>query len=297
MSEKHENMIGGAGKVLTRRELILYDDRRLSISSALIVELGIPDRVDICIEHESRRIGITPGTSLKLSRDKRVATTHTRKVSLARTLWKMRVPLRAQVWQPMFDMIRHDGQPVLVVWPCVSTDEAPRHIMDSKVFPTGKQALQGSSDGSQYPSDTLNGNPSPCQARAIPNTAKETDLTPLHSYILDRDTTAAALLLDHGADANVRDSDGSTPLLYISVSELTEKATLLLDHGADVNACDVNGTTPLHMAARFGRVRMARLLLHRGADAEAQNASGLTPMHLAWQFGHAEVITLLQNRA
>ncbi|KAN0141503.1 Ankyrin repeat-containing domain protein [Lactarius tabidus] len=68
----------------------------------------------------------------------------------------------------------------------------------------------------------------------------------------------AQLLLDHGADVNVRRNDNQTPL---------HVAQLLLDHGADV------------LASYFGNVKIVRLLLDRGADANAVDKLGKTPLH------------------
>jgi ankyrin repeat protein len=53
-------------------------------------------------------------------------------------------------------------------------------------------------------------------------------------------------------------------------------ATLLLDNGADVNVRTGSGNTPLIGAAVWGPEEMVELLLSRGADVTLKNKEGLT---------------------
>lgn len=87
--------------------------------------------------------------------------------------------------------------------------------------------------------------------------------------------------IDEGADVNVRDDDGSTPLHYTAVGVNVEMTEFLLEHGADVNARDYSGRTPLHRAAYIGRTEMAEFLLEKGADVNARDDYGATPLRAA----------------
>ena len=102
-------------------------------------------------------------------------------------------------------------------------------------------------------------------------------------------------LLAHGADANLRDKGGNTPLLVHArsasreqfwqdgslagtrPSHSLEKMTLLLAHGADVKVRDNFGDTALHEGVY--NPAAIRLLLAHGADINAMNNGHSTPLH------------------
>ncbi len=73
---------------------------------------------------------------------------------------------------------------------------------------------------------------------------------------------------------------GATPLHLAVLCDQHEVARLLIDRGANLNvrAEDQHGGTPLHWAAALGRVEMARLLIDAGADVNAADNHGFTPL-------------------
>ncbi|MEX0676079.1 MAG: ankyrin repeat domain-containing protein, partial [Pirellulales bacterium] len=96
-----------------------------------------------------------------------------------------------------------------------------------------------------------------------------------HSEILN-------LLLDKGANVNVRLSDGSTPLHLAARSGGLNTVRLLLGRGADPNATDNKGETPLHSAiAGHSDLESIRLLVQSGANLDVGNEEGVTPVRLA----------------
>jgi ankyrin repeat protein len=109
------------------------------------------------------------------------------------------------------------------------------------------------------------------------------------------DTSIAALLLDWGADVDVRSVDGATPLMNAVQNGDPDKITFLIEHGADVEARDLRGFTAMHRGAEGGRTDVARLLLERGAalDPEAQ---GQTPLSLAEAHGRTGMAAFLREQ-
>jgi len=109
--------------------------------------------------------------------------------------------------------------------------------------------------------------------------------------------TAAAVkaLLDEGADPNVHNDAGATPLMW-AVNDLA-KTRLLLDRHANVNATSEAGRTPLLIAAGLpGGAPVVKLLLDRGATVNVK-APGLlgdtTPLAEAAYSGDEAVFRLL----
>ena len=75
------------------------------------------------------------------------------------------------------------------------------------------------------------------------------------------------LLLDSGADVNVKDSNGTSALMRAAYSDYAgvDRVKLLLDHGAEINARDTNGDTALRIARRKGSTPVVALLVSAGA--------------------------------
>lgn len=110
-----------------------------------------------------------------------------------------------------------------------------------------------------------------------------------------------ALSLRLGADPNIQDSGGHTPL-YRVANECASDAgpglvRMLVRAGADVNACSgVTRATALHMAARRGYVGIADALLDSGAAIQATDSKGDTPLQRALNCRRPLVAKLLRDR-
>jgi ankyrin repeat protein len=73
---------------------------------------------------------------------------------------------------------------------------------------------------------------------------------------------------------NDLDSDSNSKLN----NDLVEIVKLLLEYGAEVNVRNENGETPLHSASTNGQFEITNLLLKNEADVNARNENGETPL-------------------
>jgi N-acyl-D-amino-acid deacylase len=101
------------------------------------------------------------------------------------------------------------------------------------------------------------------------------------------------LLLDRGANPNLRNASGATPLHW-AVPDAA-KAKLLLAAGADANARSTNlQRTPLLVAASYpGSTEVLRLLLEHGADIHARDRSGMHALGRAAVSADVDVVRFL----
>jgi ankyrin repeat protein len=117
--------------------------------------------------------------------------------------------------------------------------------------------------------------------------------TPLCCAAVEGHMEVVATLGELGADVNVQDTNGWTPLHQAAYHGHVELVATIVQHGADVNVQDTGGLSPLHRAAYHGHVEVVATLVQHGADVNVQNTYGQTPLHQAADCGHVEVVTTL----
>ena len=89
---------------------------------------------------------------------------------------------------------------------------------------------------------------------------------PLHAAVLRSDAPAVAALLAEGADPNVADERGMTPLVWAVYGGYEDIVELLCEGGADVNLRARTGETALwHAEDDFGLFEVAAVLRRYGA--------------------------------
>ena len=74
----------------------------------------------------------------------------------------------------------------------------------------------------------------------------------------------------------------------------TAAIELLLASGADIEMADLGGLTPLHIACEKGRPAAAVCLLKAGANHDAKDSINRTPLDWAVAKGHTEVQTAVE---
>jgi ankyrin repeat protein len=106
----------------------------------------------------------------------------------------------------------------------------------------------------------------------------------------------ARYLVLKGADVNRPSDNGYNvyPLHSAAAGNFTSTASMLIQNGADVNLKQSAGTTPLHSAAQNGNLELLILLLEKGARVDIRMEGGKLPADLAREKGFDEVADILE---
>jgi uncharacterized protein len=104
-------------------------------------------------------------------------------------------------------------------------------------------------------------------------------------------------LLKAGARVNVFSQNPlhAAPIQSAAAASQLEIVVLLVQYGADVNVREQGGYTPLHAAAQNGDLDILRFLVVNGADQEARSDDGKTPLDLAVEAEKAEAVKYLKE--
>ena len=118
--------------------------------------------------------------------------------------------------------------------------------------------------------------------------------TALHVCAFNNHPEIARILLDAGADLNMRESYyGLTALHECAYWNRPEIARILIDAGADLNMQVNDGWTAVHVCARFNRPEIARMLIDAGADLNIQSNCGFTALHVCGRENHLDIARML----
>ena len=104
------------------------------------------------------------------------------------------------------------------------------------------------------------------------------------------------LVAELGADLNVRNNMGDTPIHLATAEGHSDAIRALHELGAAVDVANHDGYTPLHCCAGYGHADATRLLVAElGADVNVRNNIGYTTLHLATAEGHSDAIRALHE--
>lgn len=101
-----------------------------------------------------------------------------------------------------------------------------------------------------------------------------TEETALHIATRRRDVPWMALLVQRGAQVNVRDREGVTPLVIASNLGFVEGVQFLVDQKARLDDANDAGETPLISAVHRRNIELLRILLKAGANPDRRDNSG-----------------------
>lgn len=119
------------------------------------------------------------------------------------------------------------------------------------------------------------------------------DDTLLTHAIRQQNIKAVLGLLVAGADSNLLNRKGVTPISVAAHKGKVEIILALIEFGSNVNALNATGSTALIQASHFGNLEAVRLLLKHNALSDFANLKGTTALMRASQEGHVEISKLL----
>lgn len=138
-------------------------------------------------------------------------------------------------------------------------------------------------------------NPPLLVAVRVPGFAGHGEEVPAEEALDLRRAEVVKLLIDCGADPNLRYRGGVRPLHMASRYGLAECIRVLVGAGAGLDVRNSKGETPLYRAANLGHVAAVRELVCLGAEAGIANHKGELPMDRAVKKGRREVVEELER--
>ena len=110
--------------------------------------------------------------------------------------------------------------------------------------------------------------------------------TALHMVVARRDATWLRFLLAKGANPNITDNRGNTPLMNAVQLRFVDGVSVLLSNGAQVDKANGSGETPLIRAVQLRDLGLVRLLVAQGANADRKDSiAGMSARNYAEQDG------------
>jgi ankyrin repeat protein len=110
------------------------------------------------------------------------------------------------------------------------------------------------------------------------------NISPLH---LVNNNEMLKLLLDNGANSNLKDNEGITPIIFVSSSLTLQKNVKcemihnLLQHGANINDIDnLNGDTVLHKLINSSHQSIILTLLHKNIKYDILNRENISVLDI-----------------
>jgi ankyrin repeat protein len=133
---------------------------------------------------------------------------------------------------------------------------------------------------------------------SFPTYVAASDVDALYEAAGAGDTAQVIAPLDSGVDVNARTSDESFALNKAAVVNQVDVMRVLLERGADPNVQNGQGDTPLVCATKFagGKRETVQILIDAGTDLALSDHEGKTALDYAKAQGQRDAVVLLEKR-
>ena len=131
---------------------------------------------------------------------------------------------------------------------------------------------------------------------ADPNVRSTQNRTPVHAAARAGSLAALEILLRkrYRAEVNAKDRFGCTPLMNaVSKPNGVELANVLIKHGADANIRNTKGWRPVHVLVTYNKTHCLRTMHEAGAELDMVEKEGIPLWSVALQYGANDVLQYL----
>ncbi|CAL4107663.1 unnamed protein product, partial [Meganyctiphanes norvegica] len=115
------------------------------------------------------------------------------------------------------------------------------------------------------------------------------------SDVGNTDVITTLTLYEYGADVNVQEDNGWTPLFRATLFGYVSIVEELINAQANVSYSDYHQQTALHFAANSNRPEIAQILLEKGADPKKQDKYGKFPAGIARENGFYQLAKTIES--
>jgi len=120
--------------------------------------------------------------------------------------------------------------------------------------------------------------------------------SPLHEAAKKNSLSIVSLMLQKKPSLELRDIEGSTPLLVSLQNCAEDTAFAFLQYGSPIDSVRRNGNNPIHIAASNNlSQRLLRELIIRGSPVNIPNKAGKTPLMIALEVGYDHTGIIVDN--
>lgn len=130
-----------------------------------------------------------------------------------------------------------------------------------------------------------------------PDERSEEGLTPLMNCALYGSYEVAQMLLNAGADPDIQhESEKTTALMMASAKGYVNIAELLVNHGAQINIRDIYANDARFYAVFSGSLEILELLWEESADPGRLNAHNKTMLDVALEEGYGDIVAFMFDK-
>lgn len=98
-----------------------------------------------------------------------------------------------------------------------------------------------------------------------------------------------------GANANFKDYNGCTPLMYASYIGDLDLVKILIEKGADVNIKNIDKKTALMIATQYDHLEIIKILIENGVKINTKDIYGDSALTIASGYGFLEIYNYLKK--